>query len=237
MTTAYEIASQYRGQVESPSNSMLNDFLNNGGTGLTADQYAWCSRFMKQAAVKAGVDVSQVNDMARSWLKAGQPVTKPQPGDVAVLSRGSDPSKGHVGFYEGANADGSIRILSGNHNDAVASGTYPAERVLGYRRLAEAAAQPVTAPAFMSNSEYGRESGPNAQPSTMTANAAPMAPAMPGSGTDGGLKLPFGLSLSGAGRRQDGGEMLDAPLQPLQRQPLDLSMLYASMQPKRWGTV
>lgn len=78
---------------------------------------------------------------------------------------------------------------------------------------------------------------PNPQTPTMTANAAPMAPAMPGSGTDGGLKLPFGLSLSGAGRRQDGGEMLDAPLQPLQRQPLDLSMLYASMQPKKWGTV
>lgn len=107
-----------------------------------------------------------------------------------------------------------------------------------YAGLAEASpAQSPAAPAFMANSEYGRESGPNAQAPTMTADAAPMAPVMPGSGTDGGLKVPFGLSLSGIGRKQDGGEMLAAPLQPLQRQPLDLSMLYASMQPKKWGTV
>lgn len=124
------------GQREGRGNDLLNRFLNGDTAGMTSAEYAWCSRFVKQAAAKAGVDVSKATDMARSWLKVGQPVDKPSVGDVVVLSRGNPNSQyGHVGFYEGTDANGNVRILSGNHNNAVASGSYPASRVLGYRRL------------------------------------------------------------------------------------------------------
>lgn len=139
VVSPYEVASGFRGQREGAENAMLNDFLNNGGRGLTSDQYAWCSRFVKQAAQKANYNVGGADDMARSWLNVGEPVKEPSAGDVVVLSRGDPRSgKGHVGFFEGLNPDGSVRLLSGNHNDAVASAAYPADRVLGYRRLTPA---------------------------------------------------------------------------------------------------
>lgn len=132
----YSIARSMVGQREGRGNDLLNRFLNGDTAGMTSAEYAWCSRFVKQAAAKAGVDVSGATDMARSWLKVGQPVDKPAVGDVVVLSRGNPNSQyGHVGFYEGTDANGNVRILSGNHNNAVASGSYPASRVLGYRRL------------------------------------------------------------------------------------------------------
>lgn len=135
----YSVARSMSGQREGRANDLLNRFLNGDTAGMTSAEYAWCSRFIKQAAIKGGVPADQlanVNDMARSWLKAGQPVNDPRVGDVVVLSRGDPNSEyGHVGFYEGKNPDGSIRILSGNHNNMVASGSYPSARVLGYRRL------------------------------------------------------------------------------------------------------
>ena len=137
--TPYTVARRYVGQHEGRGNDLLNRFLNGDTQGMTSAEYAWCSRFVKQAAINGGVPASQlanVNDMARSWLKAGTPTETPQQVDVVVLSRGGpNAATGHVGFYEGTNPDGTIRLLSGNHNDQVASASYPASRVLGYRRL------------------------------------------------------------------------------------------------------
>jgi uncharacterized protein (TIGR02594 family) len=138
LPSPYSIAKTMEGQREGRGNDLLNRFLNGDTAGMTSAEYAWCSRFVKKAAAQSGVDVSGATDMARSWLKVGQPVDDPDLGDVVVLSRGDPNSQyGHVGFYEGTNPDGSVRILSGNHNNAVASASYPSERVLGYRRLGE----------------------------------------------------------------------------------------------------
>ena len=98
-STPYGVAQKYAGQREGYKNDLLNNFLNGNTSGMTSAEYAWCSRFVKQAAAQAGVDVSQATDMARSWLKVGQPVDRPAQGDVVVLSRGNPNSQyGHVGF-------------------------------------------------------------------------------------------------------------------------------------------
>jgi uncharacterized protein (TIGR02594 family) len=140
--TPYDVARSFQGQHEGRANELLNRFLNGDTAGMTSAEFAWCSRFAKQAALQGGVPASalaNVNDMARSWLKAGQAVTEPQKGDVVVMSRG-DPNSGlgHVGFYDGPGSEpGKIRVLAGNQGDAVSVAEYPISRVLpdGYRRL------------------------------------------------------------------------------------------------------
>lgn len=137
MAGAYDIARGFTGSHE--GDAKLDAFLNGGGAGLSSTDYAWCARFVKQAAAQAGVDVSQMTDMARSALKIGTPVDSPRRGDIAVFPRGGNPSLGHVGFVEsdGINPDGTVTLLSGNHADSVASDNYPASRAIGYRRIEE----------------------------------------------------------------------------------------------------
>ena len=53
-------------------------------------------------------------------------------GAVAVLSRGSDPSAGHVGFLLGE-TDGHVLLLGGNQGDAVSVAAFPKTRLLGFR--------------------------------------------------------------------------------------------------------
>ena len=43
-------------------------------------------------------------------------------------------ASGHVGLYAG-HSDGKIKILGGNQNNAVTIAEYPANRLLGIRRL------------------------------------------------------------------------------------------------------
>ncbi len=135
--TAYNIAQRYEGMRESNDpESLLNKFLAGDTAGMTSAQFAWCSRFMKRAVQASGGDASKATDAARSWLSVGDTTTDPKPGDIAVFSRGDPGSwKGHVGFYDRTNDDGSIRVFGGNQSDAVGYGNYPADRLLGYRSL------------------------------------------------------------------------------------------------------
>jgi len=73
------------------------------------------------------------SDAARSLLNIGTPTQKPNVGDIAVFSRGSDPTKGHVGFFQGYTPEGDIKILAGNQGNAVSEGVMPASRLLGFR--------------------------------------------------------------------------------------------------------
>jgi uncharacterized protein (TIGR02594 family) len=140
VATAYDIAKQYAGQHEGNGNALLNRFLNGDTEGMTSAQFAWCSRFVKQAAIKAGVDpktLEGANDMARSWLNVGEKVDTPNEGDLVVLPRG-DPKGpyGHVGFYAGQGDEpGTIKVFAGNQGDAVTYANVPANAPLGYRRL------------------------------------------------------------------------------------------------------
>ena len=70
--------------------------------------------------------------MARSYLDWGQALEDPHTGAVAVLSRGSDPSLGHVGFLVGLTAS-DVVLLGGNQGDAVSVRAFPRARLVGLR--------------------------------------------------------------------------------------------------------
>jgi uncharacterized protein (TIGR02594 family) len=98
-----------------------------------ADEVPWCSAFV--CWVFEGIDIASTRSAAaRSWLKWGKPLDKPQIGCVVVFSRTSpdNPNAAHVAFYAGER-DGKVLALGGNQRNSVCIRPYDADRVLGYR--------------------------------------------------------------------------------------------------------
>ncbi len=121
------------GKVEN-NPMILNYFHEIGQEWVKNDEYAWCSAFVNWCCLKAGLETSG-KLTARSWLKIGKKVLKPQMGDIVVLWRVSPKSwKGHVGFFIKETKD-LIYILGGNQDNQVSIKAYPKERLLDIRRL------------------------------------------------------------------------------------------------------
>ena len=95
------------------------------------DEVAWCAAFVGACLERAEL-ASTRSLMARSYLRWGAALDKGRFGAVAVLSRGSDPSAGHVGFLLGE-TDGHVVLLGGNQGDAVSVAAFPKARLLGFR--------------------------------------------------------------------------------------------------------
>ena len=132
MNAAYQSLAGMIGKGE--ADAAIADYLRTGGQNLDPQVLAWCAAAVNSAITQAGGKGTGSN-MARSFLDWGQPVDQPQKGDVAVFSRG-DPNGpfGHVGFFDGYNPDGTIRVLGGNQGDAVSIANYSADNLLGFRR-------------------------------------------------------------------------------------------------------
>lgn len=143
VTQAIDLAARQIGLNEREQNAALQDYLNTGGQNLDPAVTAWCAAFVNATLKQSGVEGTNALN-ARSYMDWGQSVDEPQRGDVAVFSRG-DPNgwQGHVGFFDGYNEDGTIRVLGGNQGDAVSIANYSPDQLLGFRR---AAGQPQTAP-------------------------------------------------------------------------------------------
>lgn len=112
-------------------------FAEAGHADITDDATPWCAAFAGAMLKRAGLTPSG-SLMARSYLKWGSALDAPRLGAIAVLSRGTSPSTGHVGFYLGA-ADDRVFLLGGNQSDAVTVEDFKASRVLGFRWPSEAA--------------------------------------------------------------------------------------------------
>lgn len=106
--------------------SIARRYLGGNPTGRSS---LWCADFINLVERKAGREGAG-SRLATAYLDYGTKVSKPQPGDIVVLTRRGG---GHVGYFVGWE-DGKIVLLSGNHGKKVGIGTYPASRVLGYRR-------------------------------------------------------------------------------------------------------
>ncbi len=130
------IASSALGMNETDQAAAIQDYLKTGGANLDPATTAWCAAFVNATLKKGGYEGTGSN-MARSFLDWGQEVDKPTRGDLAVFSRG-DPNGpyGHVGFFEGYNPDGTIKVLGGNQGDAVSYASYSPDALLGFRRAA-----------------------------------------------------------------------------------------------------
>jgi len=99
-----------------------------------SDETAWCSAFINWVAKTSGYEFSG-KLTARSWLKVGESIEKPIPGDIVVLWRESPSSwKGHVGIYI-RETRRYVYVLGGNQKKMVCIKAYPKSRVLDYKRL------------------------------------------------------------------------------------------------------
>lgn len=110
---------------------VLAYFRDVGHDEITRDETPWCAAFVGAMLKRAGLPSTR-SLLARSYLRWGKALDEPRVGALAVLSRGSDPYAGHVGFYL-ASQGRRIFLLSGNHGDAVTVEAFEQERLLGYR--------------------------------------------------------------------------------------------------------
>lgn len=89
------------------------------GTPPKDDTVPWCSAFACWVMEEAGF-VSPRSRAARSWVKWGSPLLRPQFGAIIVFERGKpELGLGHVGFYAGQLAPHRYWLLGGNQGDAV----------------------------------------------------------------------------------------------------------------------
>jgi uncharacterized protein (TIGR02594 family) len=78
--------------------------------------------------------------MARSFLEWGDPVDKPEQGDIVIFTRNGSNWQGHVGFYVSTkivNGEKHYSVLGGNQDDAVSIKQYPVSDLLGIRRASK----------------------------------------------------------------------------------------------------
>ena len=110
------------------------------GPGLSKPQNAWCAAFANSVVQSTGLKPTGGLN-AKSFLNWGQGVDisnglgNVKPGDIAVFDRGTPGDwRGHVGFVQSVNADGTLNILGGNQNNTVSIRNYSTDRLEGIRR-------------------------------------------------------------------------------------------------------
>jgi uncharacterized protein (TIGR02594 family) len=94
----------------------------------------WCAQFMNYIEKKMGRPGTGSN-LARSYAssKHYKRVSKPRPGDIAVLARGK--RGGHVGYFTGWAPNGKAVLISGNSSGGkVAEGRYSTKRIIAWVR-------------------------------------------------------------------------------------------------------
>lgn len=112
------------------SNPRVSEYHSVTAGGTSQDDVPWCASFVSWCLERASIQSTR-SKAARSYLDWGVP-TEPRFGAVTVLSRGSNPQSGHVGFYCGTR-NGMIYLLGGNQGDRVSVARYPAHRLLAMR--------------------------------------------------------------------------------------------------------
>ena len=104
-----------------------------GWKWVTTDEIPWCSVFMNWIAMKGGY-IRSNSAAARSWLKVGELISKPEKGCVVVFKRGNSTWQGHVALY--INEMGNkTNVLGGNQSNQVKISPYNTSSILGYIRL------------------------------------------------------------------------------------------------------
>ena len=136
------ILSEWYGEREEDgpgSNPKILRLINKYQTWVTDDsKYAYCALFMSDAFIHLGAQsyLPEGNPvfLAREFLKVGDPVDNPLPGDLVIFWRGApDGWKGHVGVYI-RRVEDVIYTLGANQSNSFIISPYAASRLLGYRR-------------------------------------------------------------------------------------------------------
>lgn len=133
-------AKRYSGLSENVAadRGQLRELFTKANQNVDPQMVAWCAAFVNSVLAANGIKGTGKLS-ARSFLGFGESTDTPNKGDIVVTGRSNDPSKGHVGFYDGTDARGRIRVLGGNTGDKVGVSTYSRSEVLGFRRAPTAA--------------------------------------------------------------------------------------------------
>jgi len=120
-------------EVSGPaSNARIADYIRRVGHPDVADDATpWCAAFVGACLDRAGIPGTG-SLLARSFLSWGVETDEPQLGAIAVLSRGADPTLGHVGFLVGTTGD-RLLLLGGNQSDSVSVEGFARDHLLGLR--------------------------------------------------------------------------------------------------------
>lgn len=150
MNAIIETAQEYIGLAEFPgakhNEKIVKMFSDTGNSWVADDETPWCAAFVGSVLAQCGIKgTGRLN--ARSYLEWGQKIAikDAQPGDVVILSRGSNPTQGHVAFFSSWKNNGYVNLLGGNQGDKVSIAAYSVSKVIGVRR-AVAPAKPRTSP-------------------------------------------------------------------------------------------
>ncbi len=129
------IARRHLGEREiagAKSNPVIAGFYRAVNGANLRDEVPWCAAFVGACLGKAGLPDTD-SFMARSYLRYGNKLNKPQVGCIVVVWRGKKTaSTGHVAFFL-REVGGKIEVLGGNQSDSVSIARYAKSRLLGYR--------------------------------------------------------------------------------------------------------
>jgi len=123
------------GTSMSGGSELIRKYLKDGGVGLNPAEKAWCAAAVNSSLAQSGYKGTG-SDMARSFLNYGEATDTPKVGDLAVFSRG-DPKGpyGHVGYFQGYDDKGQIKVLGGNQGGGVNVSSFPKDQLLGFRSI------------------------------------------------------------------------------------------------------
>jgi uncharacterized protein (TIGR02594 family) len=123
---------------DSNNQQILNFFGEIGHPEINTDEMSWCSSYLGWCTKQLNLNGSTAL-LARSWLEVGLEIADPQVGDLVIFWRETPNSwQGHVAIYLNKNPlTNEIYCLGGNQDDKVCVKSYPANQLLGYRRLSE----------------------------------------------------------------------------------------------------
>lgn len=127
-------ARKFVGLNENRDKDLLMSAMREQGINIDPSKIAWCAAFMNMILKANGLPGTNSN-MARSFLNYGEATNNPRQGDIVVLKRGNNNTSGHVGFVEGFDENGNVRVLGGNQSDGVNVKTFNKNDVLGYRSV------------------------------------------------------------------------------------------------------
>lgn len=140
--TAFELAQRFVGEIAELPGRDEHPFVQwchmlCGLGSNQPDETPWCSSFVNAIAWQLRLPRSK-SAAARSWLAIGETVSSVNFAtvgyDVVVLTRGSNPMQGHVGFYAGSTGE-HVSVLGGNQGNTVSIASFPLRDVVGFRRL------------------------------------------------------------------------------------------------------
>lgn len=127
-------ANRFVGQNETTNKASLQDLFKQAGVNIDPEMTAWCAAFVNAVLATNGIKGTG-SLAARSFLGFGKDATSnPQEGDIVVLRRGQNQSQGHVGFFQGFDEQGNVKVLGGNQGNGVNTQTFKKNDVLGIRR-------------------------------------------------------------------------------------------------------